>query len=261
MLPHALGLCALLLALPLYAATPDPLEKGTDDHEAQILGWSADGKRFVLRLYLRVPFIPRPVLSTPVYCEGYVNHEGNDFQGALVWLVYERSRLLATLPILDLEPCTPVDEVQQRLAAAKKRLSSLGIQLDNPGKEIVAEINTSSITVNEGTQAPYSIEYEERSTPQPSDPQAGKQRGTLEQQVYVRKGTSRQKVLSRKSSYEYETAMAGYMRTGLDRVWLSPSGSTVVVLAQERVGNMSRGRKSLRLLGVLGWSGGSLKPL
>jgi hypothetical protein len=48
----SLGLCALLTALPVQAAPPDVLAQSIDDHEAQILGWSADGQRFVMRLYL-----------------------------------------------------------------------------------------------------------------------------------------------------------------------------------------------------------------
>ncbi|WP_224240895.1 hypothetical protein [Hyalangium gracile] len=257
----SLGLCALLVALPAQAAPEDPLAKGTENHEAQVLGWSADGKRFVVRLYQLDPFTPRPALGEKPLCPGYVSHEGNAFQGGLVWLVYERSRLISALPILDVKTCTPEQEAQKRTEAAKKKLGSLGIQLDAPGREILAHVNTSSIDVSQGAQAPYTLEYEERATPQASKAPSEMQRGALEQQLYVRKGEARQRVLGRKSSFEYSTAMAGYLRTGLDRVWLSPSGSTVVVLAYERVGNMSGGRKSLRLLGVLGWSGAALKPL
>jgi hypothetical protein len=207
------------------------------------------------------PFSVRSAPEPPPFCEGYVNHESHYFWGGLYWLVYERGRLLSTIPILDPETCTPVNVVQQRIVDAKKQLSALGIRMEATGQELVPPINGSSITVSEGPQAPYTIEYEERTSPRASDPKSGLQRGTREQQVYVRKGSTRQKVLSRKDSYEYSTAMAGYLRTGLDRVWLSPSGSTLVVLGYEREGNMTGGRKSLRLLGMLGWSGSTLKPL
>lgn len=257
----ALALCALLVALPAHAATPDPLVQGKDDHDAQILGWSANGQRFLVRLYQMAPFTPRPATGELPVCAGYTNHEGNAFRGGLVWLVYEKGRLLATFPILDSTRCTPEDEANKRIEDAKKRVASLGIQLDAPGKEIVAEVNSPSITVSEGPHAPYSIEYANRTATAGSDPKTGLQRGTVEQQVFVRVGDKRQKVLGRKGSFEFSKAAAGYWTAGLDRVWISPSGSTVVVVGFEQVGNMAGGRKSLRLLGVLGWSGDALKPL
>jgi hypothetical protein len=79
--------------------------------------------------------------------------------------------------------------------------------------------------------------------------------------VFASLGGKRQKVLGRKGTYEFSKDAAGYWTAGLDRLWLSPSGSTVVVVGYERVGNIGGGRKSLRLLGVLGWSGNALKPL
>jgi hypothetical protein len=257
----SLGLCALLFALPVQAALPDPLVQGTEAHEAQILGWSADGKRFAVRLYLLPAFATRVAPEPPPFCEGYVTHENNYFRGGLVWLAYERGHLLSSFLILNPDTCTPVEEAEQRLANARKKLGELGIKLETPGQELVPPINASVITVSQGPHAPYTIEYEEHATAQAPDTKAGKQRGTLEQTVYVRKGAARQKVLGRKTPYEYPTAMMGYLKTGLDRVWLSPSGSTLVVIGYERVGNMGGGRKSLRMLGMLGWSGNTLKPL
>jgi len=258
---RTLGICALLLmVLPAHAAK-DLLAQGTDDHEAQIIGWSADGKRFAVRLYVRDPLTSQRVDEEPTTCEGYLNHEGNPFRGGLFLLAYERSRLLSTFPIHDKERCTPPDEAKQRLENAKKRLGALGINLEAPGQELIPPPNDNRVTVSQGTQAPYTLEYEVRLPAQAPAPSSGKQRGTVEQTLYVHKGDTRQKVLSRKTPYEYSTAMAGYWRAGLDRVFLSPSGTTLVVLSHERVGNMSGGRKSLRLLGVLSWSGNTLKPL
>jgi hypothetical protein len=256
----SLGLGALLAALPAHAAT-DPLAQGTEDHDAQVIGWSSDGRRVAVRLYLIEPFTPRPAFGELPPCEGYVNHEGNAFRGGVVLLAYERGRLLTSFPIRDAERCTPPAEADKRLEAAKKKLGALGIQLEATGQEILSALEGPSIRVEQGAQAPYTIEYAERTTPQAPNAKSGKQRGTLEQELYVRRGETRQKVLSRKVPYEYSTAMAGYLRTGLDRVWLSPSGNTIVVLGFERVGNMSGGRKSLRLLGMVGWSGTTLKPL
>jgi hypothetical protein len=250
----------LLAALPAHAAT-DPLAQGTADHDAQVIGWSGDGKRFAVRLYFIDPFIPRPAFGEQPPCEGYVNDEGNAFRGGVVLLAYERGKLLSSFPIRDAEKCTPPAEADKRFEAAKKKLGGLGIKLEATGQEILSALSAPTITVEQGAQAPYTIEYVERATPQAPNAKAGKQRGTLELEVYVSRGDARQKVLSRKVPYEYSTAMAGYWRTGLDRLWLSPSGTTIVVLGFERVGNMSGGRKSLRLLGVVGWSGSTLKPL
>ncbi|MFL5349728.1 MAG: hypothetical protein ACJ8AT_33440 [Hyalangium sp.] len=257
----ALGLCALLLTLPVQAAAPDPLVQGTEDHEAQILGWSADGKRFAMRLYLHPPFTSRAAPNPPPYCEGYVNHENHYFHGGLVWLAYERGHLLDSFVILAPDTCTPIPEAEQRLAAAKKKLAELGISLEATGQELVPPVNTNTLAVDQGPHAPYTLEYEEHTTAQAPNSKSGNKRGTLEQSVYMQQGKARQKLLGRKVPYEYSAAMMGYLRTGLDRVWLSPSGSTMVVLGYERVGNMSGGRKSLRMLGMLGWSGNALKPL
>ena len=112
-----------------------------------------------------------------------------------------------------------------------------------------------------GPHAPYCFEYEDHTSTTGTAPKTGMQRGTVEQQVFVSMGGKRQKVLGRKGSFEFSNAAAGYWTAGLDRVWISPSGSTVVVVGNERVGTMAGGRKSLRLLGVLGWSGNALKPL
>lgn len=256
----SLGLCAFLAALPVHAAT-DPLAQGTDDHDAQVIGWSHDGARVAVRLYLFEPFKPRPAFGERPPCDGYLTHEGNPFRGGLVLLAYERGRLVSSFPIRDANTCTPSAEAEKRLEAAKKKLGAMGIQLDAPGQELLAGVTGSSVTVEKGAQAPYTIEYTESATPRSSGAKSGKQRVTVEQEVSVRKGTARQKVLSRKGSYEYSTAAAGYLRTGLDRVWLSPSGSTLVVLGFERIGNMGGGRKSLRILGMVGWSGTALKPL
>jgi hypothetical protein len=57
-----LGLCALLAALPAHGAT-DPLAQGMEDHDVQVIGWSGDGKRFVVRLYFFDPFTPRPAVG------------------------------------------------------------------------------------------------------------------------------------------------------------------------------------------------------
>lgn len=255
-----LGLCTLLAALPVHAAT-DPLAQGTDDHDAQVIGWSKDGTRVAVRLYLFEPFKPRPAFGEQPPCPGYLTHEGNPFRGGLVLLAYERGRLVSSFPIRDANTCTPSAEAEKRLEAAKKKLGELGIRLDAPGQVLLAGVTGARVTVEQGAQAPYTIEYAERATPQASGTKSGNQRGTLEQEVSVRKGSARQKVLSRKGSYEYSTAAAGYFRSGLDQVWLSPSGSTMVIVGFERIGNMGGGRKSLRILGMAGWSGAALKPL
>jgi hypothetical protein len=255
-----LGICALLLALPAHAAR-DPLAQGTEDHDVQIVGWSADERRFAVRLYLRDPFLPRQFLDDPLPCEGYVNHEGNPFLGGVVLLVYERGRLLSIFPIRDKERCTPPDEASKRIDKATKQLAALGIDLHAPGTQLLPTLDSPRITVDQGPQAPYTLEYEAQAPPQGAGPKDGKRKGTSDQALYVRKGDVRQKVLDRKASYEYSTAMAGYWQPGLDRVVLSPSGNTLIVLGNERTGNLGGSRKSLRLLGVLRWSGATLKPL
>ncbi|EAU62582.1 hypothetical protein STIAU_6707 [Stigmatella aurantiaca DW4/3-1] len=226
---------------------------------AQVMGWSQDEKRFALRLYVRVQRPGQEGQTAPEACEGYVTPEGNPFHGSLSLLAYEGTRLLAQMPIQDAGACTPLSEAQKRLDAATKRLETLGIRLGNPSNELFFS-GSGSLRVQEGLQAPYSLEYIERILPQAPEPKSGMQRGTLEQEVYVIKAEARKKVLSRRSAYAYATGAAGYWRPGTDRVFVSPSGKTLVVMGAERVGNLSGGHRSLRLLGVLSWLGETLKP-
>ncbi|MDY7227874.1 hypothetical protein [Hyalangium rubrum] len=257
---RALGLCALFLALPAHAAT-DPLAQGTEDHEAQLIGWSSDEKRFALRLYLRDAAITDGSHTDPVACEGYLTNEGNPLHGGLVVLVYERGRLLSTFPIYDREKCTPPEESKKRQEAAQKKLDALGIKLDARGQTFIPQFNGPTLTVNQGPQAPFTFEFEERLQGTTTHPKSGEARGTSEQELYLRKGETRQKVLTRKVPFSYSTRMTGARKAALDRVFVSPSGNTLVVLSNEFVANMASRRKSLRLMGVLGWSGGTLKPL
>jgi hypothetical protein len=253
----SLCVCALLLP-PAVLAAPDPLAKDPGDHGAQLIGWSSDETRFALRLYTRSPSARGE--REPEFCEGYVNGEGHPFRGSLAVLVYEGGRLLSLFPIQDAGPCTPLTQAQERLNAALKRLEALDIRPGPPAQELIFPSETSVLQVARPPQAPYTLEYAERLVPQsPSKP--GVQRGTLEQELSMLKDGARVKVLSRRTPYEYATATAGYWRSGPDRVFVSPSGKTLVVLGTERVGNLSGGRKSLRLLGVLSWSGEQLKPL
>ncbi|MDC0707774.1 hypothetical protein POL68_04770 [Stigmatella sp. ncwal1] len=255
----SLCVCALLLP-PAAFAVEDPLAKGQGDHVAQVIGWSQDEKRFALRLYAHAQRPAQGVETAPEACEGYVNPEGNPFHGSLAVLAYEGTRLLALFPIQDEGACTPLSEAQRRLDAATKRLASLGIPLGSPSKELLFSSGPGSLQVQAGPQAPYRLEYVERILPQAPEPKSGMQRGTLEQELYVIKAEVRKKVLSRRTAYAYSTGAAGYWRPGLDRIFVSPSGKTLVVVGAERVGNLSGGRKSLRLLGVLSWVGETLKP-
>jgi hypothetical protein len=257
---RVLALCALLLALPAHAAR-DPLAQGLEDHEAQVIGWSADERRFAVRLYLRDAADFERKDDEIVACEGYVTHEGHPLRGGLVLLAYERGRLLSSFPIYEREKCTPPDVSQKRLEDATKKLGALGINLEVPGQEFIPMLNGPTVTVSQGPQGSYVLEYEKRLQGKAVDAKSAQERGTVEQDLYVRKGDTRQKLFTRKSSYTYSTRMNGYWEPGLSRVFTSPSGKTLVVLGHEITGNMASRRKSLRLLGVLGWSGDSLKPL
>ncbi|HLK99796.1 MAG TPA: hypothetical protein VK539_04390 [Myxococcaceae bacterium] len=259
-IPRLLSLCVLVLALPALAAK-DPLAQGTEDHEAQIIGWSADEKRFAVRLYLRDAAHQERKDNEIIACEGYVTHEEHPLRGGMVLLAYERGRLLSTFPIYDNTRCTPPDVSKKRLEDAKKKLSGLGINLDTPGRELIPLFNGPTVNVGEGPRAPYSLEYEKRLQDKAVNAKTGEERGTVEQELYLRKGEARQKLLARKSTYAYSTRMNGYWEPGLGRVFVSPSGQTLVVLGHEILGNLAKRRKSLRLLGVLGWSGDALKPL
>ena len=101
-----------------------------------VIGWSADERFAVVRVFsLLSPEEPT------AFCAGYVDDKGKPFLGSLAFFVLEGSTLSARLPIQDgtdvagkrEDGCTPPGIASQRLAAAKKKLAAMGVDLGKPG--------------------------------------------------------------------------------------------------------------------------------
>ena len=101
-----------------------------------VIGWSADERFAVVRVFSLLS----PEEQTG-FCAGYVDDNGKPFLGSLAFFVLEGSTLSARLPIQDgtdaagkrEDGCTPPGIASQRLAAAKKKLAAMGVDLGKPG--------------------------------------------------------------------------------------------------------------------------------
>jgi hypothetical protein len=226
---------------------------------AQVIGWSADEQRFAVRVYTLTSDCHGHEEGKDVFCKGYVDHGGKPFHGGLRLLAFERDRLVASLPLQDAEKCTPPKVAEARLAEAKKKLAALGIELERPGSELSRERGRPRYPVAEGRSAPYMLEYVKnvREKVEPEGTQETWLRGA--QELHVQRGNQRERVWARKLDRRFSRAEGGVWEVGASRVFLSPSGETVVVLGYEYEGHGREMRHALRLLAVLSWAGGALE--
>jgi hypothetical protein len=264
-MPSSRLLCSLLPVLLTFALP------AWGQQSLQVVGWSSDEQRLVVRLYELEEVDPSMGDDEESLCPGYVNHEGNKFRGSLQLVVYEKGKRLAAYPIQDLEPCTPPKQARARLDKAKQELAKLGIDLKQkqPGTALATD-KDGKITVTQGPGAPYTLEAEEQVT---ESVEARPKGMTLDDDefelhalrqvkgalvLFVRQGSERRQLLSQKVEGSYTRMMAGRHSARLAQVWLSPSGKTLAVISETSSGNVRSTTQSVALMGVLSWSGAPL---
>jgi hypothetical protein len=255
------GVLALLcFALPARANPPS----------IQLLGWSGDEQRFAVREYDHTDLGESGMDEPPPPCPGYVDHEGKPFTGSLTLSVYEKGKQRDSFSIQDGAPCTPPKEAKARLAQAKQALAKLGIDLKQ--KKVGTELTPDAegrIRVNEGPGAPYTLVAEHRQPPK-KKAAAQEAESSAEEDpnvpvevnyslvVSVDKDGKRRQLFSRKVEGTYTPMLGGRYSTELNRVWLSPTGQTLVFITLTSSGNMRGREESLEVLGALSWAGAPL---
>jgi len=261
------------LAATLLALLTVSLPAWAGEQSIQLIGWSADEQRFAVRVY--TDETSDMEAEEAPFCPGYVNHQGRKFRGSLTLAVYDKDQKPTGFPIQDSGKCTPPKKAKERLEKAKKELATLGIDLNQkkPGTELTPD-KKGLLTINEGPGAPYTLEAEEQveETLEGVDPfkkpKTQEEREEQEYQeavadrhvkgelvVFVRQGSERRKLLSQKVEGRFTPMQAGHHETKLYRVWLSPSGKTVVFITRTSSGNMRDLNISQQVLGTLRWEG------
>jgi hypothetical protein len=262
----------LFAALLAFLAVSLPAEALEESFE--IIGWSADEQRFAVRQFA---LDTTDMGGNETYCPGYVDHKGEQFRGALKLGVFEKGKKPTWFPIQDNGKCTPPKKSRERLEKAKQQLATLGIDLKEkkPGTELLPE--NGLVTVKEGPGAPYTIESEEQvkdtlkgkanakkgKAPAKEEEESEEEEEELdaphqvkgELVVFLRQGSERRQLFSEKVDGTYTPMHAGHYTVKLAKVWLSPSGKTVVIISQTSSGDMRYQDVSLRVLGVQRWDG------
>jgi hypothetical protein len=252
---------ALATALPAWA----------NFQSLEILGWSSDEQRFALRLYDEEDSEGE---EGKPYCPGYVDHQGQSFHGSLKLGVYEQGKKPTWFPIQDSGKCTPPKKARERLDKAKQELARLGIDLSQkqPGTRLGPNAK-GQVTVNEGSGAPYTFEYEQQVKTSVKDKGRTQKAKTQEDEeealedefrvnemkgelvVFVRKGDARTKLFSEPV---YATFIPGHGEqhdVRLANVWLSPSGKRAVFISATHDGHPRDSKHTLRILGMVSVDG------
>lgn len=257
---------AALLALTPSAALAEEKVPGLDNekattNEVQILGWSADEKRYALRVYdLKELFGDE---EPPPACKGYVDHKGQKFLGGLSFVLYEGGKRIGDWRIQDAKKCTPPETARERLAKAKAALAEKGIDLAATGATLAEKPYRTGDARKKGKDTEFPLLT---SLPLPHGPWAGTKFEAdalvLEEDVMVKfddagdepmstvRGSARiqLRLVSGKRTVPVgdiklgpdtaEPAVNWTWSAGFDRALLSPSGKVLVPLVWVRHGDM-----------------------
>lgn len=238
-------------------------------NDLQIIGWSKDEKRFAVRVY-DLDAENNELDEPPPYCPGYVDHRGKKFRGALQLQLFAGKKATATWNIQESQPCTPPETARDRLAQAKAALTQQEVDLSSIGGVAVpaqkAKTTTkrkgrtlittavSAVALPSGPWAGQRVEItcrvEAQDTDEESAGAAMKSQGTFT--VGLRSG----KTLTPLGEFSLDPAewsawQAGYWTLTFDRLLLSPSGKSFVVLAHLAEGNMRGGSSSSMVMGLV----------
>ncbi|WP_147450317.1 hypothetical protein [Corallococcus carmarthensis] len=262
-------LATVLLALAPEAAraeekVPNLADEKANTQEVQILGWSADEKRFALRVYdLTERWFGDS--APPPACKGYVDHKGEKFVGGLSFVLYEGGKQVGGWRIQDAKKCTPPETARERLAKAKAALAEKGIDLTATGATLAADLSLRAGPQKKGKDTEYRLTS---TFPLPHGPWAGTKfeadAVVVEEDVMVKdspdapdseamptvrgRAKVQLRLVSGKRSVavgdlklgpdEADPGMSWVWTAGFDRALLSPSGKVLVPLVFVRHGDM-----------------------
>lgn len=273
--------CAPLLLALLLLASNAVLAKGKASAKApaapemptdlQLIGWSKDEKRFAVRIY-ELDGETNELDEPPPYCPGYINHRGKKFRGALRIQLFEGAKALNTWNIQDAQPCTPPAAARDRLAQAQAALSEQGVELTAmggialptqkpkppPKRSGRAWVTTaaSAVLLPSGPWAGQRIEISCRVDNRESADAKGDPSVPITSQALFKVGLRAGKSLTPLGEFtlgptDWSAAQAGHWNPAFDRLLLSPSGNSFVVLGHLDEGNLSGGSSSSVVLGLV----------
>ncbi|MFL5347803.1 MAG: hypothetical protein ACJ8AT_23690 [Hyalangium sp.] len=249
---------------PRLGDTPDTLD------DLQLVGWSKDEKRFAVRVYNRTDPAGDALSEPEPYCPGYVDHRGKKFRGGLMLQSHDGAQFTGTWHLQDTGQCTPPETMRDRLAQAKTALSEQGIELTavgstvlvprKPGKtpsprfKLGTSLSTTWLALPSGPWAKQFVEVtcrvETRYKVKPKDNPKGSMSSRATFTVRLRSG-KRPLPLGEFSlgPAEWIAAMGGQWTPSVDRLYLSPSGKSLVLIARLDDGNPSSLSSSSVVLG------------
>jgi hypothetical protein len=277
----AMSRCSPLLLALLLLTSNAALAKGKASAKApaapempndlQIIGWSKDEKRLAVRLY-DLDGESNELDEPPPYCPGYINHKGKKFRGGLRFQLFEGAKALNTWNIQDARPCTPPDTARDRLAQAKAALTEQGVDLtaiggiampvqkpktpSKPKGRTWVTTAASAVVLPSGPWAGQRIEIScrvdnRKSAEADKDPSA-----PITSQATFKVGLRSGKSLTPLGEFplgptDWSAMQAGHWTPTFDRLLLSPSGKSFVVLAHMDEGNLSGGSSYSHVLGLV----------
>lgn len=238
-------------------------------HDLQVIGWSKDEKRFAIRVY-ELNGETNELDEPPPYCPGYIHHKGKKFRGALRLQLFEGDKALNTWNIQDAQPCTPPDVARDRLAQAQAALNEQGVELTAiggmalptqkpkppPKRKGRAWVTTaaSAVLLPSGPWAGQRIEISCRVDNRESANAKGDPSVPITSQALFKVGLRAGKNLMPLGEFplgpaDWSATQTGHWTPTFDRLLLSPSGKSFVVLAHLDEGNMQGGASYSRVLG------------
>ncbi|WP_224240448.1 hypothetical protein [Hyalangium gracile] len=253
-------------------APPKPDVSSDMPADFQLIGWSKDEKRFAVRRY-DLSDSEDDLSEPPPYCPGYVNHLGKKFRGGLLLQLYEGTTATKTWGIQDSEPCTPPETARERLTQAKAALAEQGVDLLAVGavvmprkgarkatprgnSKLAVGTATTTLVLPSGPWARQTVDVTCRVERRDSGKSEEDGIGTyLSRATFtVRLRTGKKPVALGEFTLgptEWSPVMAGRWDPTFDRLFLSPSGKSFVLLARLDEGNMHDSSVSSVVLGLV----------
>jgi hypothetical protein len=230
--------------------------------EMQVIGWSADESFYAIRLYSFLTddhYLMEGGYLLPKDCEGYVTHQGKQFNGGLSIHIYHDYRIWENHPIQVIDSCTPLNVARERLRRAKVALKKYGIQLKNPGK--VLTFTNNEVTVYTEAAGSFTLKYELSVVANPDSRYADTYIHTGFHRLYMVTSDTSQVVLEKSISAEIGTTSGYGVDRGIYAAFLSPSQKTILVYCFTHEASWSLDSRCPCLFGVLRWEDGQWKTI
>lgn len=236
--------------------------KLSSHQQAQIIGWSEDEEYFAVRLYtLRTEehFETDAGTGKPKDCPGYVDHNGEPFNGGLSIHVFKANRLVRSIQIQAADSCTAPSRARDSLLAAKSAMRQIGIDLTRPGRCL--EVRGESQEEREFTSGGMSFIFVSDIQSEPDSQHVDYAHSRGAQNLFIVGEPDTSKIVSSKINREIPRTDGYYEKYGLDSAWESPSGKRLVLFDFVHRTSYILESTCLSLFAVLERSGDTFVPI